>query len=100
MSWGLLLGLAAAAYGLKLTGVLLGERLATTPAVDRLAVLVPAALLPALVAIQTLATGERLVLDARVPGVLVGSVAAFRGAPFWLVVVLAAATTALCRLVT
>lgn len=99
MSWTLLLGIAAGAYLFKLAGVLLGDRLAASPALEALVRLVPAALLPALVVTQTVADGDRLVLDARLPGVLVGSVAALRGAPFWLVVVLAAATTALWRLV-
>ena len=99
MSWTLLLAIAAGAYLFKAAGVLLGGRLAASPALEALALLVPAALLPALVVTQTFADGDRLVVDARLPGVAVGSVAALRGAPFWLVVVLAAATTALWRLV-
>jgi hypothetical protein len=100
VSWGLLLAIAAGAYAFKATGVLLGERLAAAGGLDRWAMLVPAALLPALVVTQTVADGDQLVLDARLPGVLVGAAAALRGAPFWVVVLLAAATTALIRLVT
>ena len=100
MSWSLLLAIAAGAYLFKAAGVLLGDRLAATGEIDRWAALVPAALLPALVVTQTVADGDQLVLDARLPGVLVGGAAALRGAPFWLVVLLAAATTALLRLVT
>lgn len=100
MSWSLLLAIAAGAYACKALGVVLGERLAGLGELDRWAGLVPAALLPALVVTQTVADGDQLVLDARLPGVLVGGTAALRGAPFWLVVVLAAATTALLRLLT
>jgi branched-subunit amino acid transport protein len=100
MSWTLLLAIAAGAYLFKVVGVLVGDRLAASPTLEAFAGLVPAALLPALVVIQTFGDGDRLVVDARLPGVLVGSLAALRGAPFWLVVLLAAATTALVRLLT
>ena len=97
MSWTALLALAAGAYAFKVLGlVVLGPR-ATGGAALRLTALLPAALLPALVAVQTFADGRSLVLDARVAGVAVGAVAVWRKAPFVLVVVLAAATTALCR---
>lgn len=98
MSWALLLAIAAGAYGFKVAGALLGDRFASNAGLDQLTALVPAALLPALVVTQTFATDDRLLLDARVPGVVVGAVAALRGGPFWLVVVLAAATTAAWRL--
>ena len=57
----------------------------------------PAALLSALVITNTFADGNELVLDERAAGVAVAVVAAWRKAPFVVVVVLAAATTALLR---
>jgi hypothetical protein len=62
--------------------------------------LLPAALLPALVAVNTFAGDRRLVLDARAVGLAVALIATWRRAPFVVVVVSAAAATALVRLVT
>jgi hypothetical protein len=47
---------------------------------------------------QTLAVGDSLVIDARLVGVAVAAVALFFRAPLLVVVVLAAASTALLRL--
>ena len=74
----------------------LGGRELPAP-VARCVALLPAALLPALIAVQTLTTDDRLVLDARAAGVGVAIVAAWRRAPFPLVIVLGAAVTAAVR---
>jgi branched-subunit amino acid transport protein len=98
MSWPALLGLGAAAYALKALGlVVLGPR-AVDGRLLRLAALLPAALLPALVVVNTFAGDRRLVLDARAAGLAVAVVATWRRAPFVVVVAGAAATTALVRL--
>jgi branched-subunit amino acid transport protein len=71
------------------------------PRVDRLLGLVAVALLAALVALATFADGGRLVWDGPlVAGVAAGGAAAWRRAPFVVVVVLASAVTALLRLAT
>ncbi len=99
MSWAAIAVLAVGAYGLKVLGlVVLGGRELPSP-VARCVALLPAALLPALIAVQSLTTGDRWVLDARAAGVAVAIVAAWRRAPFPVVIVLGAATTALVRLV-
>jgi hypothetical protein len=59
--------------------------------------LLPAALLPALVVVNTFAGDRQLVVDARAAGLAVAVVASWRRAPFVVVVVAAAATTALVR---
>lgn len=93
MSWAALLILAAGSYALKAAGpLLLGER-EPSPPVARLLALVAVPLLAALIVVQTLADGERLVLDARVPALGVAAILVWRGAPF-LVTVLAAAALA------
>lgn len=98
MSWPALLGLSAAAYAFKVLGlVVLGPR-AVRGRLLRSAALLPAALLPALVAVNTFAGDRRLVLDARAAGLAVAVLATWRRAPFVVVVVCAAATTALVRL--
>jgi len=61
--------------------------------------LLPVALLAALAAVQTFASGTQLVLDARVAGVGAAVLAILLRAPFLVVVAVAAATAALVRLV-
>jgi hypothetical protein len=100
MSWTAILVLAAGAYGFKALGlVVLGPRAAGATSL-RIAGLLPAALLPALVAVQTFGSGRELVVDARAAGLLAGGVAVWRRAPFIVVVVLAAGVTAAIRAVT
>jgi branched chain amino acid efflux pump len=100
MSWALVLALAAGAYALKVLGlVVLGGRELPDPLVRCLGLL-PAALLSALIAVQTFAVGRHLVLDARAAGVGVAAVAAWRRAPFPVVIVLGAAVTAAVRALT
>ena len=55
-------------------------------------------LLAALILVQTLDGGERIVVDARVPALGVAALLVWRRAPFLVVVVAAAATAALLRL--
>lgn len=97
MSWAAVLGLAAGCYLLKVLGlVVLGGR-ELPDVVNRCVGLLPAALLPALIAVQTLTTDDRWVLDARAAGVGAAIVAAWRKAPFPVVIIVGAATTALVR---
>lgn len=67
------------------------------PLVSRATALLPVALLGALVATQTAASGQALVLDARVAALGVAAVLLWLRAPFLLVVVAAAAAAALLR---
>ena len=75
------------------------QRLLEHPLASRVSALLPVALLAALVAVQTLSTGTRLVVDARLAGVAAAVVALLLRAPFLVVVAVAAATTAGVRLV-
>ena len=68
----------------------------TAAALDMLSVEV--ALLSALVAVQTLGDGQAIVVDARIPAVLVAAGLLLLRAPFLVVVVAAALTAALLRL--
>jgi len=68
------------------------------PRPARIADLLTVALLSALVAVQTLGVGQAIMVDARLPAVMVaGGLLALR-APFLVVVVAAAALAALLRL--
>jgi branched-subunit amino acid transport protein len=93
VSWAALLGLGVGSYALKALGpLLLGSR-EPSPTVARLLALIAVPLLAALIVVQTLGAGRHLVLDARVPALAVAALCVWRGAPF-LVTVLAAAATA------
>ena len=76
--------------------VLLGGR-ELPPRVASLIGLLAPALLAALVAINTFGSGRALVLDERALGVAAAGVAVWRKAPVLLVVVIAAAVTAVAR---
>ncbi len=90
--------LAVGTYACKAAGPLFAAGRELSPTMQRLTDLLPAALLAALVATQTLATGSSLVLDARVVGVSVAAVAVWLRAPFAVVVLVGAGATALTRL--
>jgi branched chain amino acid efflux pump len=97
MTWTLVLTLAAGAYACKVAGlVVIGSR-RLPPALERCLALVPAALISALIVMNTFSTGTELVLDARAAGVGVAAVAAWRRAPLIVVILLGAAVTALVR---
>src|SRR5207245_3393042 len=98
MTWPGILVASAACYALKLAGLSLPQRWLQNPRVQRTVPLIPIALLAALVATQTFATGQHLVLDVRAAALAVAVVAVILRAPFLVVIVLAAATAALLRL--
>lgn len=97
MSWTMIAVLAVGAYAWKALGlVVLGGR-ELGPRAAALTSLLPAALFSALIVVMTVAVDDGLVLDARVVGAAAGAVAAWRRAPFVVVVVVAMAATALVR---
>lgn len=98
MIWASVLLTAVGCYALKLAGLSVPPRLLERPAVDRVADLLPVALLAALVATQVVADGDRLVVDARLAGLLAAAVALRLRAGFLAVVAASAATAALVRL--
>ncbi len=100
MSWWLVAWLSLGAYAFKVLGfVVVGSR-KLPELVTRCLLLIPAALLAALVVKDAATTGQQLVLDERMLGLGVAAVAAWRRVPLIAVVVLAAGTTALLRAAT
>lgn len=96
--WHIVLLASIACLALKFAGYLVPSAVLEKPAAARTANLGTVALLAALVAVQTLASGPALVLDARVPAVAAaGGLFALR-VPFVVVVVAAAVIAALLRL--
>ncbi|MGH9048837.1 MAG: AzlD domain-containing protein [Acidimicrobiia bacterium] len=99
MTWTAVLALTVGSYALKAVGLvaLRGRRL--PPFLDEVLTLLPAALFGALIAVSTFAGDRELVIDARVAGVAAAAIALWRRAGFVVVVLVAAATTALVRAV-
>ncbi|MBA3606858.1 MAG: AzlD domain-containing protein [Actinomycetota bacterium] len=97
MTWTLVLVLAVGAYACKVLGLVVVGSRRLPPPLERCLLLVPAAVITALVVKDTLSTGQQLVIDARVAGVGVAAIAAWRRAPLIVVIVLGAAVTALVR---
>lgn len=81
-------------YAVKLLGLLVPAGVLERPLVQRLAALLPVALLAALTAQQTFADGHTLVLDAKAAGVAAAAVALLLRAPFLAVVAVAVVVTA------
>ncbi len=84
-------------YLTKLAGHSVPQSVLDRPLVKAISEALPIALLMALVAVQTFAVGQHLVLDARLAGLSAAVVALLLRAPFLVVVVVAAATAALFR---
>jgi branched-subunit amino acid transport protein len=85
-------------YLLKLAGLSLPPRVFDHPVVERVADLIPVALLAALTAVQVLTSGSQLTVDARLLGLGFALVALALRAPFLVVVFGAALVAALARL--
>ena len=97
MTWAAILVTAAGCCALKLAGLSIPERVLATPIVQRIAAFLPVALLAALVAVQTFATGSEVQVDARLAGVAAAVVALLLRAPFLVVVAVAAVVAAALR---
>jgi branched-subunit amino acid transport protein len=93
-----ILALAVGTYAMRLSGVLLRDRLELSDSLQRLLPMAAAALLAALATTAALTEDGGFAGVARPVGVAVGAVLAWRRAPFVVVVLAAAAAAALLRL--
>lgn len=99
MTWAIVALLAAGVWAQRLLGMFVGGPvLSRQPALGRLATLIPAAVVMAVVVQLTVASGTSLGVDARLVGMSAAGVLVWRRAPFVVVVIAAAAATALVRL--
>jgi hypothetical protein len=96
--WHTILLASIAVYALKLVGYLVPPTLIERPTPSRVANLLTVALLAALVVVQTLGAGQAIVVDARVPAVIVAAGLFALRVPFIVVVIAAAGVAALLRL--
>ena len=96
--WTAVLVASIICVALKTLGYLVPPRVLEAPRPARIADLLTVALLAALVGVQTLAVGQAIVVDARVPALLVAAELLLLRAPFLVVVAGAAVVAALLRL--
>ncbi len=99
MTWGVIALLAIGVWSQRLVGMFAGGALLDrVPLFARLASLIPAAVVGAVIIQLTIADGRALTLDARSVGVAVAALLVWRRAPVIVVVTAAAVVTALIRL--
>lgn len=96
--WILVVVVGVATILLKATGPVFVGRRPLPRRLQSVVDLLAPVMLTALVVTQTVASGEELSIDARVPGVAAAGIAIWRGAPLVGAMVVAAAVTALLRL--
>jgi branched-subunit amino acid transport protein len=92
--WMSLIGTSIVVFILRYTGHLIPEKYLTNPRMLKINTLIPVALLSALVAVQTFTKDSALVIDQRMAGLGVAIVALMLKAPFPVVVLGAAVTSA------
>jgi hypothetical protein len=98
--WQLVLATIVGCYACKLGGYLVPARVLDRRGVRSAVELLPVALLAALVVVQAVASGRHIELDGpRLAGVAVGALCVWRRAPFLLIVVAAAVTAGVLRLI-
>lgn len=95
--WSIVLISSFGVFAIKLIGYLVPATLLERPTPTRVANLLTVAMLAALVAVQTLGVGEAIVLDARIPAVVVAVILFALRVPYILVVLIAGVTAALLR---
>jgi hypothetical protein len=92
--WIGVIGTSVIAYALKFAGHSVPEKFLTHPLIKRINLLIPIALLSALVAVQSVTTKSTIVLDHRLVGLGAAIVALIFKAPFPIVVLSAAISSA------
>lgn len=92
--WIATIGTSVIAFALKYAGHNVPEKIFSHPKVQAINTLIPIALLSALVAVQTFTEKSKLMVDHRLAGVGVAMIALFLKAPFPVVVISAAVSSA------
>lgn len=96
--WGAIVLAATICLAMKAAGYLVPAEVLEAPRTARISDLLTVALLAALVAVQTLGAGQAVVVDARVPAILVAAGLLWLRQSFLVVVFAAAAVAAVLRL--
>jgi branched-subunit amino acid transport protein len=93
--WIAVIGTSAIAFLLKYSGHSVPEKWLSHPKIQKVNALIPIALLSALVAVQSFTEKSKLMIDQRLLGLTVAIVALLLKAPFPVVVISAAISSAL-----
>ena len=93
--WIAVLGTSAIAFALKYSGHSVPEKWLSHPRIQRVNTLIPIALLSGLVAVQSFTSESKLMIDHRLLGLSVAIIALLLKAPFPVVVISAALSSAL-----
>jgi len=93
--WIAVIGTSAIGFALKYLGHSIPERFVTNPRALRINTLIPIALLSALVGVQTITDKGKWIVDQRLAGVAVAITVLALKAPYFVVVISAAVTSAL-----
>jgi branched-subunit amino acid transport protein len=94
MMWVVLIGTSVFAFAIKFIGHSVPDRWFANPRLQRINALVPISLLSALVVAQGLVVKTHVVIDHRLAGLAAALFALFAKAPFPVVVIAAAVTSA------
>ena len=92
--WLATLGTSVIAFALKYSGHSIPQHWLEHPKIQRINAIIPIALLSALVAVQTFTEKSKLMIDHRLAGVSVAAIALLLKAPFPVVVLSAAISSA------
>lgn len=92
--WVATIGTSVIAFALKYSGHSVPERWLSHPKIQRINLLIPIALLSALVAVQTFSEKSQLMIDQRIVGLYVAIVTLVYKAPFPVVVISSAVSSA------
>ena len=92
--WIGVIGASIALFILRYSGYLVSEKFLTNPRMLRINTLIPIVLLSALVGVQTLTEKGKWIIDQRIAGVAVALIALSVKAPYFVVVISAAVTSA------
>jgi hypothetical protein len=96
--WSIIIIASLGCLALKLSGYLVPPSFMEKPRPSRVANLLTVALLAALVATQTFGAGTQIVVDARVPALILAAGLFALRVPFVIVIIAAAACAALLRM--
>lgn len=99
LTWTVVIALAVGVYGQRAAGALFLRADKLPESAKRVLDKLPLAIIAAVVALTTVTAGGKLTLDARLVGVAVAGLCAWRKLPMLVAVVAAAAATALVRAV-
>jgi uncharacterized membrane protein len=99
LTWGIVIALALGVYAQRAAGAVLVDTERVDPKVRQVLDALPLAIITAVVTLAAFSTDGQIRFDARVGGVAVAALCAWRRLPMFITVVAAAGATAILRLI-